>query len=93
MYTFFGTLCRLSATFLGGEPEETRWEDPEKDGWMINHGLIEEWAGQRSRYSDWLRAGRSGDRIPAGARFSAPVKTGPGAHPASCTMGKGSFPG
>ena len=27
------------------------------------------------------------------ARFSAPVQTGPGAHPASCTMGKGSFPG
>ena len=43
--------------------------------------------------SDWLRAGRSGDRIPVGARFSAPVQTGPGAHPASCTMGTGSFPG
>ena len=27
-----------------------------------------------------------------GARFSAPVETGPGAHPASCTMGTGSFP-
>ena len=47
--------------------------------------------------SDWLRAigpvGRSGDRIPVGARFSAPLQTGPGAHPASCTMGTGSFPG
>ena len=43
--------------------------------------------------SDWLRAGRSGDRIPVEARFSAPVQTGPGAHPASCTMGTGSFPG
>jgi hypothetical protein len=42
---------------------------------------------------DWLRAGRSGDRIPVGVRFSAPVQTGPGAHPASCTMGTGSFPG
>ena len=39
-----------------------------------------------------LRAGRSEDRIPVGARFSAPVQTGPGAHPASCTMGTGSFP-
>ena len=27
------------------------------------------------------------------ARFSAPVQTGPGAHPASCTIGTGSFPG
>jgi hypothetical protein len=27
------------------------------------------------------------------ARFSAPVHTGPGAQPASCTMGTGSFPG
>jgi len=26
-----------------------------------------------------------------GARFSAPVQTGPGAHPASCTMRTGSF--
>jgi hypothetical protein len=28
-----------------------------------------------------------------GARFSAPVQTGPGAYPASCTMGTASFPG
>jgi hypothetical protein len=28
-----------------------------------------------------------------GVRFSAPVLTGPGAHPASCTMSTGSFPG
>jgi hypothetical protein len=34
-----------------------------------------------------------GGRIPVGARFSAPVQTGRGAHPASCTMGTGSFPG
>jgi len=47
----------------------------------------------RTQYSDWLRAGWSGDRIPAEARFSAPVQTGPGTHPASCTMGTGSFPG
>jgi hypothetical protein len=28
-----------------------------------------------------------------GARFSAPFQNGPGAHPASCRMGNGSFPG
>jgi len=33
------------------------------------------------------------DRIPVGARFSAPVQTGPGPYPASCTMGTGSFRG
>ena len=27
-----------------------------------------------------------------GVRFSAPVQTGPGAHPASCTMGTGVLP-
>jgi len=46
--------------------------------------------GQRSRYSSSLR---SGDRIQVGARFSAPVQTGPGAHPATYTMGTGSFLG
>ena len=40
-----------------------------------------------------LRGGRSGDRIPVGARFSALFQTGPGAHPASYTMCTGSFPG
>jgi hypothetical protein len=40
-----------------------------------------------------LRAGRSGDRIPVGARFSAPVHSGPEAHPVSCKTGTGSFPG
>jgi hypothetical protein len=50
--------------------------------------------GYLSRYSDWLRDGRSGDRKknPGGARFFAHVQTDPGAHPASCTMGIGSFP-
>ena len=34
-----------------------------------------------------------GIRIPVGARFSALVQTGHGAHPAFCTTGTGSFPG
>jgi hypothetical protein len=45
------------------------------------------------RFYSILITGRSWVRIPVGARFSAPVKTGPEAHPASYTMGTGSFPG
>ena len=39
------------------------------------------------------RYGLDGIECRWGATFSAPVQTGPGAHPASCTMGTGSFPG
>jgi hypothetical protein len=45
---------------------------------------------RRRRDSDPLRTGRSGNLILVGARFSAPVQTDPGAHPASYTMGPGS---
>jgi len=31
--------------------------------------------------------------MPVRARFPVPVHTGSGAHPASCTMGTGPFPG
>jgi len=44
--------------------------------------------------SNSLRAGRPGGSNPGGGRdFSALVQTGPGAHPASYTMGTVSFPG
>ena len=36
---------------------------------------------------------RPGNESRWGARFSVHVQTGPEAHPASCTMGTGSFPG
>jgi hypothetical protein len=50
-----------------------------------------DWDSSVGIVTGWLRAGRSGDRIPVEARFSAPVLTVPGAHPASCTMGTGFF--
>ena len=54
---------------------------------------LNKWAGECSRYSNRLWPGWSGDRIPVGTRFSAPVQTSPGAHPASCTKGTGFFLG
>ena len=48
---------------------------------------------KRSWDSESLRAGLSGDRIPAGENFSAPVQTGLGAHPDSYIKDTGSFPG
>ena len=40
----------------------------------------------RGRDSNLRRAARSGNRIPVLTRIGAPVQTGPGPHPASCTM-------
>jgi len=48
---------------------------------------------QFSLYSDWLRTGRSGNRVPVAERFSAPVQTGPDANPAFYTRGTGYFRG
>ena len=57
-------------------------------------GYLSSWAGNSS---DGIVTGYGldgpGNESRWGARFSAPVKTGPGAHPASFTMGTGSFPG
>ena len=56
----------------------------------LNAGM-QQWVG---RYSDSLRARRFGDRTPVDwGRFSAPVPTGPGAHPASYARSIESLPG
>jgi len=52
---------------------------------------ISYWTQNVFWFSVHLVSERSGDRISVVARFSAPVQTGPGAHPASCAMGTGSF--
>jgi hypothetical protein len=54
-------------------------------------GKNNRYVGRSGRDSDLLRAGRSGERIPVEVRFSAPVQTGPGAQPPSCTTGTGSL--
>jgi hypothetical protein len=51
----------------------TKTDNKQKFGPYFFDGLVNQlWAGKRGRYNDWLRAGRSGDRIPVGARISAP---------------------
>ena len=59
----------------------------------LNRSYFE--CGQGSLVGIATGYGLDGPRIESrlGTRFSAPVQTGPGAHPASCTMGTGFFPG
>ena len=45
-----------------------------------------------SWYSESLRTGQSRDKIRGGGGFSTTVQPGPEAHPASYTIGSGSFP-
>jgi len=58
-------------------------------------GLIEYISGLGSSVGTATGYGLDGPGIESRweARFSAPVQTGSGAHPASCTMGTESFPG
>ena len=53
------------------------------------------WVGWDSSVSMGTHYGLDGPRIECrwGARFSAPIQTVPGAHPAYYTVGTGSFPG
>jgi hypothetical protein len=55
---------------------------------FVNFTVCGRKRSRHSLYSDWLRDGRSGDRISVFARFSATFQTGSGVHPAS---GKNGF--
>jgi hypothetical protein len=62
--------------------------------WKLS-SVCEMRVGRDSSVGIAVRHGLDGSEIEAGweARFSAPVQTGPGAHPPSYTMGTESFPG
>ena len=55
---------------------------------LSTHFLCDLWvgSGQRGRYSNSLWPGRSEDRVLVQAKFSTPIQTGPGTHPASYTI-------
>jgi hypothetical protein len=69
------------------------WEDPScRRQWNYMLLTFLRGPGRLSRYRTRCWAGRYGDRIPVGgATFSAPLQTGPGAHPASYKMSTGSL--
>jgi hypothetical protein len=60
----------------------SQWRSP----FNLPHVSVVEWSWE-------ITKGKAGYRIPVGARFSAPVQIGPGAHPASYTRGTGTFHG
>ena len=78
--------CPRNATEINHYDTVTRVDVRSSTG--VWNGLVEIYS---SLWGFWW-AGRSGDRTPVGTRFSAPVQTGPGAHPASWKIGTGSFP-
>ena len=62
---------------------------------IIQQAVVTTTMGRDSSVGIATRYGLEGPGIESRweARFFAPVQTGPGAYPASCTMGTGSFPG
>jgi hypothetical protein len=81
---------------------ETLWDDSiiirhyhKKQDIIFNKIVImyKIWAGIAHGIATRYGGGRSAERIPVGAKFSATVQTSPGSHPASYTMDTGPFSG
>ena len=64
----------------------------QKNKWHEDRGYRDTRWIKRSKGKKAKRAWTK-KNVPVGARFSAPVQTGPGAHPAFCTLGTGCVSG
>ena len=80
-------------------PRGTTWIALDKLLWnIISEYIPTIWREKRRNFTMlWagiaIRYGLEGPGIdPGGAKFSAPIHTGPGAHPVSFSMGTGPFP-
>jgi hypothetical protein len=85
--TLYGTFRYLTVVLSSGDGLSLYWQSC----CLFSVLILYRHLGTNLRTSNtYLRGGRSGARIPLRARFFTPVETGPGAHPAPCTMGAAS---
>jgi hypothetical protein len=93
MHTTSVVISRRFAEFNGQNviPIILKIRVQEKGYGLKTKMCVPNWLGYLSRYSDSLQAGRSGDQVLVGVRYSAPIQTGSEANPASYTVGAGSF--
>ena len=87
---FYAAVCRLSSCLTVSSPF---WVRTVLAGLLLFYSDSTVLWGRDSSVGIATRYGLDGPWIETrwGARFSAPVQTGPGEHPASCTMSTGSF--
>ena len=82
--------CEINFVYLLTKIHENSANHHTHESVSISSFCLEYWS---STYvcSDFLWAGWSRGWIPGGGIFTAPVQTGPGAHPASCAIYTGSL--
>ena len=90
----FYTICSTSTDF-NYNPNDIGLGWKSKFNVVTNPSVLQAVLCRDSSVGIATRYGLDGPGIESqwGARFSAPGQTGPGGHPASYTMGTGSFPG